>query len=137
MLAGGRISFGPRVPERDDHFRAPGVRLPSVERPAVPICLPAAGDELVSTVEDVLRTLDAPRLVVEPSTLRASLHVAANGRPAALFVWNFTDEHVTGRVRVSGVASAACALTNEAFSVANGAIHVPLDAGEIRFLLLE
>jgi beta-galactosidase len=128
LLGSGKVSVGPRAPERDALMHPSEARLPSLARPVVPILLPSDSAALAGLVERAVATLGIDVLPVTPECVRTTLHHDAEGRPRVLFVINESHDAVEATAATPGARAAENALTGEPCVVENGYVTVRLRA---------
>jgi beta-galactosidase len=126
VLASGRVSVGPRAPERDASMRPSETRLPSLAHPVVPILLPHDPSALAESIESTVSALGIRALPVAPERVRTTLHHDPDGRPRVLFVFNESLDEVEAVAAAPGATSAEDALTGEPFRLADGCVTVRL-----------
>ena len=136
LLASGRISVGPRAPERDASQRPSTGRLPNLEHPTVPLVLPRGPATLAELVKSTLADLGIPRLPTEPASVHTTLHQDAEGRPRVLFVLNGEDAAASARALITGVQSARDALSGENVPIEDGHVLVTISPRSVRMLEL-
>jgi hypothetical protein len=136
VLASGRVSLGPRAPERDALMRPSENRLPSLSHPVVPTLLPREPVALADAIERTLRDLAVERLPASPEAVRTTLHHDSDGRPRALFVVNDSDSDVEAVAAAPGARTAVDALTLEPYALSGGSVTVRLRARNVVMLEL-
>ncbi|HVU03406.1 MAG TPA: beta-galactosidase [Polyangiaceae bacterium] len=136
LLAGKKVSFGPRLPERSASMRPSGARVPRMEGSPVPLLLPRGPATLRELVSSAATDLGLERLTSHPEALRTTLHRDASGTPRVLFVINGGDSSFTGVAGVAGAVAATDALTLEALPIESGHVHVTMPPRTVRMLEL-
>jgi beta-galactosidase len=130
------VSVGPRPPERSGTMGPHSARLPSIERPFVPMLLPADETALAAIVHETRKALRIPSLDAEPFAIQTTLHEDASGTARVLFVINATDAAVEAVASAPGARSAADALTSEPVLVKGEHVVLPVGPRSVRMLEL-
>jgi beta-galactosidase len=136
---GTRITVGPRIPSRDESLRpleapldARGFQLVE-RRGAHPYFDAAVIDALVA---EATAELGLPSLPVEPTSVFATIHEDAAGRPHVLFLLN-----PAGEPRLTTVKLAAAAVTDlldqSRYETRNNRLELVVPARSVRMLRIE
>jgi beta-galactosidase len=113
---GKPLALGPRAPSRDAALR------PMKDPPAPPAeaLLGMDPGAIRAAVESARSELGLRTLPVSPETVFATLHHAADGRPAVAFVLNPSDRDLDAVLEVAGASAALDVLEGERFQAEDG-----------------